>query len=58
LPGEGATEVGGHFLDERVALRVNGGGVKRVGGIADAEETGGLLEGLGSEAGHAEQVGA
>ena len=37
---------------------MNGGGVKRVGGIADAEETGGLLEGFFAEAGDFPELGA
>ncbi len=46
--GDGAADVGGHFFHEGVALGVDGGGVERVGGVVDAEETGGLLEGLGA----------
>ena len=45
-----AADIGGHFLDERVALRVDGGGIERVLAAADAEEAGGLLEGFFAEA--------
>ena len=48
--GDGATGIGGHFLDECVALWVDGGGIQRVGGISDAEEACGLLEGFVAEA--------
>ena len=41
-----------------VALRVDGGGVERLVAVADAQEAGGLLEGLGAEAGHLLERGA
>jgi len=47
---DGASEVCGHCFDEGVAFRVDGGGVERVGGAADAEESGGLFEGFFAEA--------
>ena len=34
--GHSHAEIGSHLLDDRVALGVDGAGVERVGGIADA----------------------
>ena len=45
-----AADIGGHLLDERVALRVDGGRIERVRAAADAEEAGGLFEGFFAEA--------
>ncbi len=47
---DGAIEVGGHFFDEGVALGMNGGGIERMRGTIDAEESSGLLEGFFAEA--------
>jgi len=49
--GDGAAEVGGYGVHEWIAFRVNGAGVEGVGAVANAEEAGGLLEGLGAKAG-------
>jgi hypothetical protein len=40
---------------DAVGLGVNGGGVERLGAVADAQEAGALLEGLGAEARHLQQ---
>lgn len=56
--GHGAAGVRGHAFDESVAFRVDGGGVERVGGVADAEESGGLFEGLVAEPGDLAELGA
>ena len=48
----------GHALHHGVALGVDGAGVQRVGAVADAQEAGGLLEGLGAEPRHLAQLGA
>jgi hypothetical protein len=45
-----AADIGGHLFDERVAFRVDGGGIERVLAAADAEEAGGLFEGFFAEA--------
>ena len=47
--GRGGTAVG-HGLHHRIAFRMNGAGIQRVPGIADAQESGRLLEGLRAEA--------
>ena len=56
--GDGGAEVGGHFFDERVTLRMNGARVEWVRGIADPQEAGRLLVGLGAEARDVLEVGA
>ena len=56
--GHGAAQVVGHGFHHRVALGVDGAGVKGVGSVVDAQEAGGLLEGLGAEAGDFAQFGA
>ena len=37
------------LLDDRVAFRMHGAGVERVAAVADAQEAGRLLEGLGAQ---------
>jgi hypothetical protein len=54
--GEGEVEVLGDAFDEGVAFGVDGGGVEGVGGVVDAEEAGGLLEGAGADAGDVEEL--
>lgn len=56
--GHGAAGVRGHAFDQSVAFRVDGGGVERVGGVADAEESGCLFEGLVAEPGDLAELGA
>ncbi len=53
-----ATGVGGHFSDERVAFRVDGGRIERVLAVADTEEAGGKFERFVAEAGDLFQLGA
>ena len=48
----------GDLLDHGVGLGVNGGHVEGVIAVADAQEAGGLLEGLGADAGHLLQLHA
>ena len=48
---DGATEVSGHFIHEIIALGMDGTGIEWMRAVADAEESGGLLKGLGTEAG-------
>ena len=51
----GATQVFGHTLDDRVALRVNGGVVQRILSVRNTEEAGTLLEGFRPHARHLHQ---
>ena len=48
----------GDLLDHRVRLGMDGGHVERVLAAADAQEAGGLFEGLGAEARHGHQLHA
>src|SRR5579871_3446827 len=41
----------GDLLDHRIGFGVNGGDVEGVIAVADSQEAGGLLEGLGADAG-------
>ena len=47
-----AAEIGGHFLDEGVALGMDGGGIERMRAGGDAEEPRGLFEGFVAKAWH------
>jgi hypothetical protein len=47
---------GDDLLDHRVGFRVHARQVQRVVAIADAQEARGLLEGLGAQAGHVQQL--
>ena len=53
---DGAAGVGGHLLDQLVALGVDGGGVERVLAVADTQEARALLEAFRAHAGNLQQL--